>query len=190
MIFGFNTDVAGKDGVYHVQTEDRGEKHPVVDTIIYVKGKIVHRQQTKYAPGELSKTDIEEMVRRQHKEWVETIRAGQFASQSQSEQAPEAPWDPIQLLNPSDLFKNGMLQFEICVHDARRQLAGPEVVIDARWFDGSSTSQTQEVRLGEDGTALIQFPPPANTSEAILLLCATGPDSRSFAQFRVADQTL
>ena len=24
MIFGFNTDVQGQDGVYHVQTEDRG----------------------------------------------------------------------------------------------------------------------------------------------------------------------
>ena len=54
MIFGFNTDVTGKDAVYHVQTEDRGAKHPVIDSIIYVSGRIVDRRQTPYVPGEVT----------------------------------------------------------------------------------------------------------------------------------------
>src|SRR3990167_6424881 len=68
MIFGFNTDVTGKDAVYHVQTEDRGVRNPVVDSIIYVGGKIVDRRRTPYVPAEATQAQIEEMVRQQHKQ--------------------------------------------------------------------------------------------------------------------------
>src|SRR3990170_7994243 len=78
MIFGFNTDVTGKDAVYHVQTEDRGAKHPVIDSIIYVSGRIVDRRQTSYDPSQVIPAQIEEMVRKQHKELVEAIRSGTF----------------------------------------------------------------------------------------------------------------
>src|SRR5581483_577150 len=59
MIFGFNTDVPGKDAVYHVQTEDRGAKNPVIESMIYVGGKILGRRRTPYVPSELSREKIE-----------------------------------------------------------------------------------------------------------------------------------
>jgi len=52
MIFGFNTDVTGRDGVYHVQTEDRGTKNPVVESVVYVGGKIIAKRRTSYSPAE------------------------------------------------------------------------------------------------------------------------------------------
>src|SRR5579864_843306 len=78
MIFGFNTDVAGKEANYHVQTEDRGVKNPVIDSIVYVGGKIVERVRTPYAPQVTSQADVEALVRRQHRGLIESIRSGSF----------------------------------------------------------------------------------------------------------------
>ena len=84
MIFGFNTDVTGKDAVYHVQTEDRGARNPVVDSIVYVGGKIVDRRRTRYVPEEVTPEQVEKMVRKQHKGLVEAIRTGQFVPSGES----------------------------------------------------------------------------------------------------------
>ena len=62
MIFGYNTDVKSGDVVYHVQTEDRGEKNPVIDSVIYVKGRIVDRRRTPYQPGQVTPDKLQEMV--------------------------------------------------------------------------------------------------------------------------------
>ena len=93
MIFGFNTDVPGKDGVYHVQTEDRGARNPVVESIVYVGGKIMGRRRTPYVVAEVTQARIEKMVRRQHKELVEAIRAGTWAPAGDAHPAP-APAAP------------------------------------------------------------------------------------------------
>ena len=80
MIFGFNTDVSGKDAVYHVQTEDRGVKNPVIDSIVYVGGEIVDRVRTPYVPQETDQAEIEAMVRNQHRQLVESIRSGSLCA--------------------------------------------------------------------------------------------------------------
>ena len=85
MIFGYNTDVKTEDVVYHVQTEDRGEKHPVIDSVIYMKGRIVDRRRTSYQPGETTPDQLQEMVKGQHRELVEAIRGGTYVP---PEQAP------------------------------------------------------------------------------------------------------
>ena len=92
MIFGFNTDVAGKDGSYHVQTEDRGVKHPVIDSIVYMGGgKIVDRRRTEYDPAQVTPKQIEDMVRRQHKELVEAIRTGNYVRPASTDEKPPSP---------------------------------------------------------------------------------------------------
>jgi hypothetical protein len=78
MIFGYNTDVKAGDTVYHVQTEDRGEKNPVIDSLIYVKGQILDRRLTPYVPGEKTAEQLQEMVKQQHRGLVEAIRGGAY----------------------------------------------------------------------------------------------------------------
>src|SRR3990167_4595487 len=115
MIFGFNTDVTGKDAVYHVQTEDRGVRNPVVDSIIYVGGKIVDRRRTPYVPAEATQAQIEEMVRQQHKQLLEEIRGGAFVP-SGAHAAPQGPPSTgyaVQLRNQTDLVREGQLCFEL-----------------------------------------------------------------------------
>ena len=48
MSSGFNTDVRVGDQVFHVQTEDRGPSHPVIDTTVYQNGRVLHRRSSNY----------------------------------------------------------------------------------------------------------------------------------------------
>src|SRR6516225_10063112 len=48
MSSGFNTDVQIGSQVFHVQTEDRGPAHPVIDTVVYENGRVLHRRSSNY----------------------------------------------------------------------------------------------------------------------------------------------
>ena len=49
MITGFNTDVKHKNRVFHIQTEDKGEGNPYVESLVYVGGEILATKRTSYA---------------------------------------------------------------------------------------------------------------------------------------------
>lgn len=93
MIFGYNTDVKAGDTVYHVQTEDRGEKNPVIDSTVYVKGRIIDRRRTPYDPGQQTPEQLQVLAKRQHRALVEAIRGGGYqppASVPRSEEGSPA----------------------------------------------------------------------------------------------------
>src|SRR3972149_1113966 len=138
MIFGFNTDVPGKDGVYHVQTEDRGARNPVVESIVYVGGKIMGRRRTPYVVAEVTQARIEKMVRRQHKELVEAIRAGTWAPAGGAHPAPAPPPKgyAIELLNPAEIRHGEYLRFRLAVRDKAQNLPVSEVSVDSGWVGG------------------------------------------------------
>ena len=185
MIFGFNTDVTGKDAVYHVQTEDRGAKHPVIDSIIYVSGRIVDRRQTPYVPAEVTHAQVEEMVRKQHKELVEAIRAGTFVPAGNANPAnlQNPSGYTIELLNGADLCRDGQLCFELAVRENGKDQASHDVSLDVRWMLAGAVSASRTVALGDDGRAGITFAIPADHNEAVLLVCAKGPAGKEFSKF-------
>jgi len=194
MIFGFNTDVVGKDGSYHVQTEDRGVKHPVIDSIIYMGGgKIVDRRRTEYEPAEVTPKQIEEMVRKQHKELVDAIRSGTYVRPANAEErplaaspAPEAngPGYVINLLNADDLSLDGQLCFDLAVRENGRSDPPPGVTLEARWIVRGAAPETRTVDLGSDGRAGVVVPLPATEAEALLVVRAKGPGGEEFSKFR------
>src|ERR1700687_5103256 len=49
MLFGHNSNVKVGERLYHVQTEDRGTSHAVIDTMVYHSGRVLHRRATSYA---------------------------------------------------------------------------------------------------------------------------------------------
>ena len=49
MITGFNTDVKYRGTVYHVQTEDKGQQNPLIETLVYKKGEILASRRLPYA---------------------------------------------------------------------------------------------------------------------------------------------
>jgi len=197
MIFGFNTDVAGKDGSYHVQTEDRGPKHPVIDSIIYMGGgKIVDRRRTDYDPAQVTQKQIEEMVRKQHKDLVDAIRSGTYVRPAGGEEKSAPPPPPagytpgyvIELLNADDLTLDGQLCFDLAVQEkgqARGRHDAPHgVTVDARWVVAGTAALERSIPLGGDGRAGILVPIPETETEAFLVVRAKGPAGEEFSKFR------
>jgi hypothetical protein len=154
MIFGYNTDVPVGDKVYHVQTEDRGVKHPVIDSVIYLKGRILDKRRTDYVPGEVTPEQIKEMVTNQHKELVEAIKSGAFVPGAQDE------LPTVELLNPDTLEENGRLLFRLKAPAGSRVQACLEL-------DGKEVQRTESVADGR-GIAELPFLLPKTGSATVL----------------------
>src|SRR5256885_111447 len=79
MITGFNTDVQHEGQVYHVQTEDRGQNNPVLESLVYIGGTIVAKKLTPYAE-QLSQGADEQLIagllKRQHQVMIAAIKTG------------------------------------------------------------------------------------------------------------------
>ncbi len=87
MITGFNTDIKHNEKVYHVQTEDKGQGNPCIESLVYVGGEILASKKTSYADrlseGADDKT-IAQLMELQHKTIIAAIRRGRFDKVSQA----------------------------------------------------------------------------------------------------------
>lgn len=82
MITGHNTDVEYLGKVYHIQTEDKGLKNPIIESLIYQKGKILGSKQTSYADlleAGAGENEIQERLEAQHKRMLLDVRGGKYA---------------------------------------------------------------------------------------------------------------
>ena len=82
MVTGYNVDIRQGGKVFHVQTEDRGRKNPVIETLIYEGGQILHQEKISYADqnddAHYDEQLIWKMLDHQHQRLVAAIRAGKF----------------------------------------------------------------------------------------------------------------
>lgn len=81
MITGFNTDVEHDGVVYHVQTEDKGLKSPLILSLVYVGGTILASKRTPYEDlihAGYDEKKLAERLNRQHKLICAAIHAGRI----------------------------------------------------------------------------------------------------------------
>lgn len=82
MITGFNTDVEYDGRTFHVQTEDRGQRNPVVESLVYSGGEIVETRKSGYdallASESYSEAAVLKLMETQHQTLVREIRNGRF----------------------------------------------------------------------------------------------------------------
>lgn len=190
MIFGFNTDVQRNDVTYHVQTEDRGAKNPIIDSMIYVGGKIVERVRTPYSPAATPQEEVETLVRNQHRELLESIRSGAF--QPSASRAPEPPPTlsgyGLRLLNRDGIARDGQLQFEFSVWNRAEAEPAAGALLDLRWMPEGEPSQKVMLQAGDDGEAIACFPVPETARDISLLVCAKGSAGHEIAKFHVGSR--
>ncbi len=81
MIFGFNTDIKSGNTIYHVQSEAR-EHERLLQTQVFVRGHCIGKKAAPYAElinhPEFSDARMHEMLKSQHRDTVESVRAGQI----------------------------------------------------------------------------------------------------------------
>jgi len=81
MITGFNTDVKYRGVVYHVQTEDKGQTNPLIETLIYKGGEILGSRRLPYADILKNLDDeaaITKLMEDQHKGMIMEVKRGRF----------------------------------------------------------------------------------------------------------------
>jgi hypothetical protein len=107
VITGYNTDVEHNGVVYHVQTEDKGLRTPVILSLVYAGGAILASKRSPYddliASGFEEKALVERLER-QHKLICAAVHAGRIEELKRmgerapvsNESAVGAPTQPIQ----------------------------------------------------------------------------------------------
>jgi hypothetical protein len=92
VITGFNTDVKHKSRVFHIQTEDKGEGNPYVESLVYVGGEILATKRTSYAEVVQTGRDdpaVQDLMEQQHRTMIAAIQRGRFDGPNGSVQVPE-----------------------------------------------------------------------------------------------------
>jgi hypothetical protein len=93
VITGYNTDVKHRNRVFHVQTEDKGESNPCVESLVYVGGEILATRRVSYAETASKGRDdpaIQELMEQQHRAMIAAIQRGKFDGPNGSVRAAAA----------------------------------------------------------------------------------------------------
>jgi hypothetical protein len=99
MITGYNTDVRHNDVVFHVQTEDKGQGNPTIESLVYVGGQVLATKRASYADllseGKDDKSIIA-LMDHQHRTMIAAIRHGKFDERlmTLSGMRPDARMEP------------------------------------------------------------------------------------------------
>ena len=144
MIFGFNTDIKHEGTVYHVQSEAR-QQEKLLQTQVFLRGRCIGKRASHYdgisAPsaevpksGEagLSESQVEQLLREQHKLVSDAIKDGRLESVLDKHEAPEALASVRQLdlqwINASDVFPDSSLLLNLLVTEAGAAISGAKLV--------------------------------------------------------------
>ena len=105
MITGYNTDVQYNGVVYHVQTEDKGLRTPLILSLVYVKGEILAAKRVPYddlIAGGFDEKILVQRLERQHKLICAAVHAGRIedlkrmSSREATPIAPSVADEPVQ----------------------------------------------------------------------------------------------
>jgi hypothetical protein len=195
MSSGFNTDVRVGEKIFHIQTEDRGPSHPVIDTAVYQNGRVLHRRSSNYreftASAEFSPEGVHQRVEDQHRAVIQEIRSGTLGGAAPQEPEKPKPEDPkplgggiqVQLLNPQSWLSGGKVSLDLEILRRADRQPWPGASIEAA-IEGSASSGWHTGRSDEQGRARIQFAlPPLGKGDLTLVILASADGDRDEIRF-------
>jgi hypothetical protein len=196
MVFGHNTNVKLGVVTLHVQTEDRGESHALIDTTVYYQGRVLHRRTNNYFDllpmNEDRQQALKLRVDEQHHTVLEEMQSGvlQLAIPQPTVPPPPAVANPadnsveillepptaprklnIGLVNTKSWLAGKHATLKIFVkEDNGNPVAGAKIDVH---IEGSTQQQPYRSESGTDGQAQIDFEMPKITSaEAAMIILA------------------
>jgi hypothetical protein len=197
MVFGHNTNLKLGSVTLHIQTEDRGGAHAFIDTMVYYRGRVLHRRTNGYSDLLPLDADREQALRLrvddQHHTVIEDIRSGvlQLSIPQETPVVPTAA--PI-------VEVSGAKNFHLELTNAKSWLSGKRAkllilvleqegvpVSEAQVkveFEGSEGGVEQHGQTDAQGQVLIEFELPRITSpEAAMLISAERQDGKGHLRF-------
>jgi hypothetical protein len=82
MIVGYNTDIKYRNEVFHIQTEDKGQGNPLIETLVYLHGEILLSRRLSYAhilAAEDKNKKIKALMKTQHDQVCTELKGGNFS---------------------------------------------------------------------------------------------------------------
>jgi hypothetical protein len=209
MLFGHNTNVKAGETTYHVQTEDRGPAHALIDTTVYFRGRVLHRRTNNYfdllpLDGD-REAALKLRVDEQHRTIVEQIQSGALsvalppdekpASAPAKAPAAAAPAPvpaavpppaglKLELINPRTWLTGKRALLQIVVRDHAGNAADGAIVTAK--VDGASAPSEFSTVTGGFGNAQFEFemPPLAHTDAALVVEAFKG-SARGHLRFQL-----
>ena len=171
MVFGHNSNVKIGEVLYHVQTEDRGTSHAVIDTMVYQSGRVLHRRANSYAdllPLDSGREEkLKERVSSQHQAVLEELRSG--ALKLAQHATPAAPPKPsaggardslaLELLNAKNWLAGRRATLQVKVSHGENGAAASGARVTAR-IEGAAEPSQYSTAAGLDGKAQLAFDMP------------------------------
>jgi hypothetical protein len=209
MLFGHNTNVKAGDTTYHVQTEDRGVAHALIDTTVYFRGRVLHRRTNNYFDLLPLNADREQALKlrvdEQHRTIVEQIQSGALsvalppeerpaatpakapAAAAPAASAPAAALPTglkLELVNPRTWLTGKRALLQIVVRDQAGHAADGAIVTAK--VDGAAAPAEFSTVTGGFGNAQFEFemPPLAHTDAALVVEAFKG-SARGHLRFQL-----
>jgi hypothetical protein len=199
MLFGHNTNVKAGDTTVHVQTEDSGAAHALIDTTVYFHGRVLHRRTNNYFDLLPLNPDSEQALKLrldgQHRAVVEEIRTGALhlalpqEEKSASPTPAAAPAQPAQvllleLINAKTWLTGKRALLQVAVRNEAHQAVGGATV-SAR-VDGAVEVTEFSTQTGDFGHAQFEFDMPRLAgAEPVLVIEALHGDAKGHLRFHL-----
>lgn len=193
MLFGHNSNVKVGETVYHVQTEDRGTSHAVIDTMVYHSGRVLHRRANSYADllplDSAREQSLKERVSTQHQAVLDELRSGvlKFAQQTLPPAAAPAVSDSLalELLNAKSWLSGKRATLQVLVSRKRDGAGVSGARVTAR-IDGAAEPSEYSTATGTDGKAQLAFDMPRLAgAECALVIEGYNGKSQARLQFQL-----
>jgi hypothetical protein len=171
---GFNSDVTVGDDVFHVQTENYDQPQFSIVTLVYHRGRILHRRNSSYSDllgtPEYSEDALGERVENQHRSVIEELRSGAISIPPASVRANRSSQGiQVRLRNANSWLANGQatLDVEVLKRADQSPVAGANV---EAFLHGLKESTRFKDRTAADGVAQIRFAMPGISSQGAELV--------------------
>ncbi len=205
MVFGHNTNLTIGNILFHVQTEDRGEPHALIDTTVYYHGRVLHRRTNNYFDLLPLDDDREQALKLrledQHQTVIEEIRSGELQlaippaidashpAQPPSPDTHEPPQKPnecrvlsLELINAKSWLSGKHASLQLAVREQTGDpVLGAQITVE---IEGSENGTPLRGQTGPLGHALIEFEMPRITAaQAALVIHAEDRTGKGHLRF-------
>ncbi len=200
MLVGHNTNVTAGNTTFHVQTEDGGTAHALIDTTVYFGGRVLHRRTYNYfdllpldpARERALKLRLDE----QHRAVIEEIRSGALnLALPRDDKAPPPAGAPaaaspgktllLELINAKSWLAGKRATLQVSVRNKENGAAVKQARVSAR-IEGAAEAQEFAVVTGNDGRAQLQFDMPRLAgAEPALIIEAINGSSKGQLRFQL-----